>query len=406
MRIRKRQVPLPLSSLSPVPVISDRQFNGSPPIVQLHPRRNPVQEHHRKSYSYSQPSGHPNQPIGITTHGSNGLDDADGSVAQTHKKIDALVSLQDKDYERGKIQEHDRDDSDEDADEDADEEKSGNDSRNKSILDAEIVLNGVVSSHLSCPHQVVGRWCEGEKAFPLKKRRGSFERRANEDTSEVILDDVKDNIHKKMKTKNMKTKMNKRFGLDSHHNEQDNKDTTTTKERSNVVDDDNNNNNTSSYTATSANKKKARGGALMEGSRCSRVNGRGWRCCQQTLVGYSLCEHHLGKGRLRSMTSVRSRSLGNTKNNENTLLLLSSSSNVSSSNSSAAATATSVSSLMEESKKANAANEVLEEEGDAKRPLMTTTKKTMKLGIVKARSISSLLGQTNNEQLTVGDSNR
>ena len=43
----------------------------------------------------------------------------------------------------------------------------------------------------------------------------------------------------------------------------------------------------------------------MEGSRCSRVNGRGWRCGQQTLVGYSLCEHHLGKGRLRSMTSVR-----------------------------------------------------------------------------------------------------
>ncbi|CAA6664714.1 unnamed protein product [Spirodela intermedia] len=43
----------------------------------------------------------------------------------------------------------------------------------------------------------------------------------------------------------------------------------------------------------------------MEGSRCSRVNGRGWRCCQQTLVGYSLCEHHLGKGRLRSVSSVR-----------------------------------------------------------------------------------------------------
>lgn len=47
---------------------------------------------------------------------------------------------------------------------------------------------------------------------------------------------------------------------------------------------------------------------LMEGSRCSRVNGRGWRCCQPTLVGYSLCEHHLGKGaRLRSVSSVRGR---------------------------------------------------------------------------------------------------
>ncbi|MQM19437.1 hypothetical protein Taro_052441 [Colocasia esculenta] len=52
-------------------------------------------------------------------------------------------------------------------------------------------------------------------------------------------------------------------------------------------------------------KKRRSPAVLMEGSRCSRVNGRGWRCCQQTLVGYSLCEHHLGKGRLRSMSSVR-----------------------------------------------------------------------------------------------------
>uniref|UniRef100_A0ACD5YU34 Uncharacterized protein n=1 Tax=Avena sativa TaxID=4498 RepID=A0ACD5YU34_AVESA len=47
--------------------------------------------------------------------------------------------------------------------------------------------------------------------------------------------------------------------------------------------------------------KRRRGQAVMlEGSRCSRVNGRGWRCSQPTLVGYSLCEHHLGKGRLQS----------------------------------------------------------------------------------------------------------
>jgi hypothetical protein len=47
--------------------------------------------------------------------------------------------------------------------------------------------------------------------------------------------------------------------------------------------------------------KKRRGPAvLLEGSRCSRVNGRGWRCSQPTLVGYSLCEHHLGKGRTRT----------------------------------------------------------------------------------------------------------
>ncbi|KAK3128660.1 hypothetical protein QOZ80_6BG0464860 [Eleusine coracana subsp. coracana] len=49
------------------------------------------------------------------------------------------------------------------------------------------------------------------------------------------------------------------------------------------------------------NTKKRRGPpVLLEGSRCSRVNGRGWRCSQPTLVGYSLCEHHLGKGRARS----------------------------------------------------------------------------------------------------------
>ncbi|KAJ8493662.1 hypothetical protein OPV22_015383 [Ensete ventricosum] len=52
-------------------------------------------------------------------------------------------------------------------------------------------------------------------------------------------------------------------------------------------------------------KRRRSPAVLAEGSRCSRVNGRGWRCCQQTLVGYSLCEHHLGKGRLRSVSSVR-----------------------------------------------------------------------------------------------------
>ncbi|XP_078444414.1 uncharacterized protein LOC144713638 isoform X2 [Wolffia australiana] len=35
-------------------------------------------------------------------------------------------------------------------------------------------------------------------------------------------------------------------------------------------------------------KKRRSPAVLMEGSRCSRVNGRGWRCYQQTLIGYSL----------------------------------------------------------------------------------------------------------------------
>uniref|UniRef100_A0ACD5XY78 Uncharacterized protein n=1 Tax=Avena sativa TaxID=4498 RepID=A0ACD5XY78_AVESA len=57
--------------------------------------------------------------------------------------------------------------------------------------------------------------------------------------------------------------------------------------------------------------KKRRGPAvLLEGSRCSRVNGRGWRCSQPTLVGYSLCEHHLGKGRMRAATAAAAGGIG------------------------------------------------------------------------------------------------
>jgi hypothetical protein len=52
-------------------------------------------------------------------------------------------------------------------------------------------------------------------------------------------------------------------------------------------------------------KRAARGpGVLMEGSRCSRKNGRGWRCSQPTLVGYALCQYHLGKGRTKSGSAV------------------------------------------------------------------------------------------------------
>jgi WRC len=63
-------------------------------------------------------------------------------------------------------------------------------------------------------------------------------------------------------------------------------------------------------------KKTKRGQAeavLMEGSRCSRINGRGWRCAQPTLVGYSLCEHHLGKGRSRGPNIVPCGPLGCTE---------------------------------------------------------------------------------------------
>lgn len=204
----------------------------------------------------------------------------------------------------------------------------------------------------------VERWGEGEKAYPLK-RRGRFERPS--DDEEIIME----------KAKKMKTKMNKKCVLQKGNNKKE-------EESNEIVKEglDGATNNTSV-------KRKARGGALMEGSRCSRVNGRGWRCCQQTLVGYSLCEHHLGKGRLRSMNSVRSRSMARTAPKKAESKPLSSSS---------------LSLEEKETKRVSSDHTRLDgdpnEDGDHKKPLVIAKKK-VKLGMVKARSISSLLGQAN-----------
>jgi hypothetical protein len=214
----------------------------------------------------------------------------------------------------------------------------------------------------------VGMWGEGEKAFPLKKRRGSFERRSDDDEIMIVKD------------KKMKIKMNKICVQQKGNNkEEDDDDEEEEEEESKEIikeGADGTTNNTSA-------RKKARGGALMEGSRCSRVNGRGWRCCQQTLVGYSLCEHHLGKGRLRSMSSVRSRSMARTAPKKAESKPLSSSS---------------LSLEEKETKRVSSDHIKLDgdpnEDGDHKKPLMIAKKK-VKLGMVKARSISSLLGQPN-----------
>ena len=234
-------------------------------------------------------------------------------------------------------------------------------------------------------NKAVGRWGEGEKAFPLKKRRGTFERRGNDDDTIMAEKDSKKVM---INTNKMKTKMNKKFV--QQQNEQEEKES---KDSASTTVDNNN---------LSSAKKRGRGGALMEGSRCSRVNGRGWRCCQQTLVGYSLCEHHLGKGRLRSMTSVRSRSLAcsnnatkkqeqpNTDNHDQPL------SNYSSPSQQAKQ-------IKRELRGESGENGNNQEEEDQK-PLMMT-KKRVKLGMVKARSISSLLGQNDNAIAVADDNN-
>jgi len=58
------------------------------------------------------------------------------------------------------------------------------------------------------------------------------------------------------------------------------------------------------YAGGSSSKKPRAPGVLLEGSRCSRKNGRGWRCSQPTMVGYALCQYHLGKGRMRSAAAA------------------------------------------------------------------------------------------------------
>ncbi|XWS59265.1 hypothetical protein CRYUN_Cryun08bG0106400 [Craigia yunnanensis] len=197
----------------------------------------------------------------------------------------------------------------------------------------------------------------------------------------------KDSKKVMINTNKMKNKMNKKFV--QQQNEQEEKES---KDSASTTVDNNN---------LSSTKKRGRGGALMEGSRCSRVNGRGWRCCQQTLVGYSLCEHHLGKGRLRSMTSVRSRSLASSNNaakmeeKPNNDLEYQTLSNYSSSSPQTKQTKRGL--LGESGENGN-------EEGEDQKPLMKT-KKRLKLGMVKARSISSLLGQNDNAIAVADDNN-
>lgn len=226
---------------------------------------------------------------------------------------------------------------------------------------------------------VDGRWYEGEKAIPLKKRRGNFEENNNNNNAAAHS--------KKMMKAKMKTKMNKKCSTPRN-----NEDSTGEEEVKKKVEE------TIKVEVNVVSKKRARGSALMEGSRCSRVNGRGWRCCQQTLVGYSLCEHHLGKGRLRSMTSVRSRSIASTAPKEVHVHHLPDPSSSSSS------PPPSFCSLDHE-KQIECVDNAEPFGDEEKKPEIIMTKKRMKLGMVKARSISSLLGQTNTQIAAVAHEN-
>lgn len=201
---------------------------------------------------------------------------------------------------------------------------------------------------------------------------------------------------KKMKTK-MKTKMNKKF---VQENDDDQEEHGSEGETKHGFD------STTATAGGAGSKKRSRGGALMEGSRCSRVNGRGWRCCQQTLVGYSLCEHHLGKGRLRSMSSVRVRAAAARNQTQELFNNSLSQSPHKTQEQEHKEKEIKEHHLLEDHKGeaavavavAVAAAAVAAAADDHQKPLTGSgggggAKKRVKIGMVKARSLSSLLGQ-------------
>ncbi|AES81492.2 putative transcription factor interactor and regulator C3H-WRC/GRF family [Medicago truncatula] len=342
MRIRKRQLLFSSSdSLSPLNLSDPHLMNKSPMVVQLGEGPKPCsstpvlsREHASAGLSldHYQPSDQTLPLIGKLNNGHDypsGVEES--GVHKQHNKLDPLEE---------KVREE--------------EKESGEENKSNNISNGDIlVVSQVLPS--SSTFEQDGRWCEGEKAFPLKKRKGRFENIAMEG-----------NDSKKVKAKT-NTKMNKKkgsLGKDDEDEESERK-------------------------VNIKKKVTKRGSAVMEGSRCSRVNGRGWRCCQQTLVGYSLCEHHLGKGRLRSMTSVRNRSnigFSTTTTEPNNAVDSASSSN------------------SDLEKKIIDENDDTLGNDDEKKPVVIA-KKRMKLGMVKARSMSSLLGQTDNK-VVVNENNK
>lgn len=335
MRIRKRQARLPLSALSPVP-LSDPLSSRSC-LVQLRPAHD---DDKAGGPVGPRPSDRPNRPPQPVVPETEGRDSSDSAAAgeENRRKRDFPELLQGEEEDGG--------------------EQKGNDSSASAVEYPSWALAN------SLPSYQAERWGEGERAFPLKKRRGSL--------GETAMLDGKDSGFKKMKlvkSGNARTSKKDARRDDSEEDDdgefEEGRDRGEGEEKKIVVGIE-----------SSGAKKRGRGGVLMEGSRCSRVNGRGWRCCQQTLVGYSLCEHHLGKGRLRSMTSVRSKSK-----------------RPNSSSSSRANELLPEERALDPPSKAEGAEDG-DEEDDGDIEDKVALKKKVKLGMVKARSMSSLLGQT------------
>ncbi|KAL9336362.1 hypothetical protein Peur_070850 [Populus x canadensis] len=109
-----------------------------------------------------------------------------------------------------------------------------------------------------------GSWCEEEKAFPLKKRRISLERFISTKESSKV---DKQKRHRKI------AKMWASSGTHEaiYGEERD-------------------------YNDVEINSDQAIEENLM--TRCTKVNGAGWRCSKRRFEGYSLCKHHFKMQRM------------------------------------------------------------------------------------------------------------
>ncbi|KAF4402459.1 hypothetical protein G4B88_012244 [Cannabis sativa] len=293
MRIRKRQVPFPLSSLSPIP-ISDPliNLNQPPPVVvqlhhydpsrndavNLHPQGNPSREPYPATHFTPQPSDRPVNhrlsPIGAgnINRRTDGCDFSDADNRNDHK--DTMNNKKKEDRLELFLKDG--------------EDNKGDDISKGSTPSAEAnsrfsFPESTISS--TSPSQVVMKtsyWCEGEKVFPLKKRRGSFLPGEEEDGNNYHDYHHKEQHNKKITTNVIKTVKAKTAQKKESNSSRKNDDISNQQQ----YDDDHHNQHNHQLGSNNSGKsnKKGRGGALVEGSRCSRVNGRGWRCCQQTLI--------------------------------------------------------------------------------------------------------------------------
>ncbi|KAF5202842.1 Wrc protein [Thalictrum thalictroides] len=306
MRIRKRW--LTTSSSSSLPHSQD--LSSSPSTLQPPPPPHEELHHHHQNYPLCDP---PNQSIPkqestkprsdlqlIIVKGTNGWIWSTGAAAAGEKRDDCMhpisstQALQDDPILDGKREAPSSSSCVEEATATAIRE------RNKKISGAS-ACEGMSVVLPSSSHHQGGKWCNGVST-QIYNKSTCIQLQEQDEGQVVDENELKDNTSNEMKIKKQR-------------------------------------------------KKADKVSTMMAGSRCSRVNGRGWRCCQETLVGYSLCEHHLGKGRLRNkIKSTIEKQQGTT-----------------------------ISTLL------------------SSKPIMIT-KEAKKIGVVKARSLRSLLGQQTQTQ--------